>query len=79
MSPPVDDQDHLLLYPFFVFRLNENMEFPGMSGEDIEWLQDEFVRIIFKRVEESKGNRRVAKEDQGKASVFRCSSITTCV
>ena len=27
-------------------RMNENMEFPGISGEDIEWLQDSFVQAI---------------------------------
>ena len=26
--------------------MNENMEFPGASGEDIEWLQDGFVTAI---------------------------------
>ena len=26
--------------------MNENMEFPGISGEDIEWLQDSFVQAI---------------------------------
>ena len=26
--------------------MNENMEFPGVSGEDIEWLQDSFVKAI---------------------------------
>ena len=29
-----------------LFRMNENMEFPGISGEDIEWLQDSFVKAI---------------------------------
>ena len=27
-------------------RMNENMEFPGASGEDIEWLQNGFVTAI---------------------------------
>ena len=26
--------------------MNENMEFPGASGDDIEWLQDQFVGSI---------------------------------
>jgi hypothetical protein len=26
--------------------MNENMEFPGISGDDIEWLQDQFVKSI---------------------------------
>ena len=29
-----------------IFRMNENMEFPGASGEDIEWLQNGFVSAI---------------------------------
>ena len=29
-----------------MFRMNENMEFPGASGDDIEWLQDQFVGSI---------------------------------
>ena len=47
-------------------RMNENMEFPNMSGEDIEWLQDSFVKVIFGRIEESLANRRMKKEDAGK-------------
>ena len=31
--------------------MNENMEFPGASGDDIEWLQDQFVGAI--KVKES--------------------------
>jgi hypothetical protein len=26
--------------------MNENMEFPGISGDDIEWLQEQFVKSI---------------------------------
>ena len=26
--------------------MNENMEFPGVSGDDIEWLQNSFVQAI---------------------------------
>ena len=54
--------------PFLNCSLNENMEFPALSGEDIEWLQDEFVKAVFKRIEESKENRFIAKEDRGKVS-----------
>ena len=49
-------------------RMNENMEFPDMSGEDIEWLQDSFVKVIFGRIEESLANRRLKKEDAGKVN-----------
>lgn len=52
-------------------RMNENMEFPSMSGEDIEWLQDEFVSAVFKRIEESKENRFIPKEERGKVKYFR--------
>lgn len=38
-------------YAVLMYRMNENMEFPGISGEDIQWLQDSFVETIFKRVE----------------------------
>ena len=52
----------------FSLRMNENMEFPDMSGEDIEWLQDSFVKVIFGRIEESLANRRLKKEDAGKVN-----------
>ena len=29
-----------------LYRMNENMEFPGVSGDDIEWLQEQFVKSI---------------------------------
>jgi hypothetical protein len=44
------------------------MEFPNMSGEDIEWLQDEFVSAIYKRIEETKEDRFMPKEERGKVS-----------
>lgn len=46
--------------------MNENMEFPNLSGSDIEWLQQEFVNCIRERIEVSKADRRTKKEDQGK-------------
>ena len=46
--------------------MNENMEFPDLSGDDIEWLQSDFVNVIRQRMEDSKDDRRVAKEDKGK-------------
>lgn len=52
-------------------RLNENMEFPTMSGEDIEWLQDEFVNAIYKRIEETKEDRFMPKEERGKVKYYR--------
>ena len=35
--------------------MNENMEFPGISGEEIQWLQESFVQTIFARLEVSAG------------------------
>lgn len=46
----------------FNFRLNENMEFPDLSGDDIEWLQEAFVKTICKRVEESSHRQRRPRE-----------------
>lgn len=58
----------------FVPRMNENMEFPDLSGDDIEWLQTEFVKSVLGRVEESKADKRIPKEDQGKVCFARVSS-----
>jgi len=52
-------------------RMNENMEFPGISGEDIEWLQDQFVRSIKDDVEAAKNDRRVPDEEKGMVCYFR--------
>ncbi len=37
-----------------------------MSGDDIEWLQDQFVKTVAERLKASKGDRKIAKENQGK-------------
>jgi len=47
-------------------RMNENMEFPGASGDDIEWLQDQFVGSIKAKVEAVKNDRYASDEDKGK-------------
>ena len=52
-----------------LFRLNENMEFPALKGDDIEWLQDEFVTAVLKRIEENKEDRFTAKEERGKVTI----------
>lgn len=44
------------------------MEFPGASPEDIEWLQDQFIKTIQQQIENSKEDRKVAKEDKGKVN-----------
>ena len=52
-----------------MLRMNENMEFPGLAGEDIEWLQSEFVDTIRGRVEASKEDRWIDKADRGKVQM----------
>ena len=32
--------------PRLADKMNENMEFPGISGDDIEWLQESFVQAV---------------------------------
>ena len=49
-------------------RMNENMEFPGVSGDYIEWLQDNFVQVIQSQIAESRENRFIKKEERGKVS-----------
>jgi len=47
------------------------MEFPGATGEDIEWLQSEFVRFIKEKVEAVKNDRYAQEEDKGKVLYYR--------
>ena len=51
--PSISRIKPLFLRSCSYFRMNENMEFPGISGEDIQWLQDSFVQTIFTRLEVS--------------------------
>lgn len=48
--------------------MNENMEFPGATGEYIEWLQDSFVSLIREQVEKDKNDPFVKREQRGKVS-----------
>lgn len=57
--------------PRYPDKMNENMEFPGISGEDIQWLQDSFVQTVKDRLEESKESRSIPKEDKGKVKYYR--------
>ena len=50
----------------FISRMNENMEFPGATGEYIEWLQNSFVQIIQAEVSETAKNPFIKKEERGK-------------
>jgi len=52
-------------------RMNENMEFPGATGEYIEWLQNSFVQIIQAEVSESAKNPFIKKEERGKVKYYR--------
>jgi len=52
-------------------RMNENMEFPGASGEDIEWLQDGFVTAIKDHVEAVRNDRYADEEEKGKVRYYR--------
>lgn len=47
-------------------KMNENMEFPGATGEYIEWLQNSFVSIIKAQVEKDKNDPFIKKEQRGK-------------
>ena len=39
-------EEPMFLLNNYLLRMNENMEFPGISGSDIEWLQEQFVKSI---------------------------------
>ena len=52
----------------FNHRMNENMEFPGAAGDFIEWLQDSFVKVIRKQIDDSNKNPFQPREDRGKVS-----------
>lgn len=52
-------------------RMNENMEFPGATGDDIEWLQDQFVKAIKDKVDEVKNDRRAPEEEKGIVKYYR--------
>ena len=51
------------------FRMNENMEFPGAAGDYIEWLQNSFVKVIQKQIDDSYLSHNIMpKEDRGKVN-----------
>jgi len=57
--------------PRLADKMNENMEFPGATGEDIEWMQNTFVATIFQRLEDQKEDRWCPKEDKDKVKYYR--------
>jgi len=52
-------------------RMNENMEFPGVSGEDIEMFQEQFVKAIKDAVEEKRQDRYTPDEEKGIVKYYR--------
>ena len=49
--------------------MNENMEFPGAAGDYIEWLQNSFVKVIQKQIDDSYLSHNIMpKEDRGKVN-----------
>lgn len=51
---------------FYLTRMNENMEFHGVTGDYIEWLQTSFVKVIRQQIEDSHENRFIPREERGK-------------
>ena len=51
--------------------MNENMEFPGATGEYIEWLQDSFVKTIQEEVARSAKDPFQKKEERGKVKYIK--------
>jgi len=52
-------------------RMNENMEFPGVSGEDIEMFQDQFVNAIKSAVDKKRKDRYTPDEEKGIVKYYR--------
>jgi len=51
--------------------MNENMEFPGATEADINWLQDCFVQCLKDKVEEGRKDRYVPDEEKGIIRYYR--------
>jgi len=51
--------------------MNENMEFPGATGEYIEWLQNSFAKTIKDQVEKDKVDPFIKREERGKVKYYR--------
>lgn len=57
--------------PRLADHMNENMEFPGATEEDINWLQDCFVASLKAKVDEVINDRYAADEDKGIIRYYR--------
>jgi len=52
-------------------RMNENMEFPGATEADINWLQDCFVGALKDKVETARNDRYTPEEEKGIIRYYR--------
>ena len=57
--------------------MNENMEFPGATGEYIEWLQNSFVQTIQEEVARSAKDPFQKKEERGKVNFVKTTITKT--
>lgn len=57
--------------PRLADHMNENMEFPGATESDINWLQDCFVGFLKEKVEEVKNDRYAPDEEKGIIRYYR--------
>jgi len=51
--------------------MNENMEFPGATEADINWLQDCFVSALKTKVEDGRADRSIPDEEKGMIKYYR--------
>jgi len=57
--------------PRLADHMNENMEFPGATEDDINWLQDCFVASLKKKVDEVKNDRYASDDEKGIIRYYR--------
>jgi len=57
--------------PRLADHMNENMEFPGATEDDINWLQDCFVSALKAKVEDSRNDRYIPDEEKGQIKYYR--------
>jgi len=57
--------------PRLADHMNENMEFPGATEGDINWLQDCFVESLKAKVEAVRNDRYAAEEEKGIIRYYR--------
>jgi len=57
--------------PRLADHMNENMEFPGATEGDINWLQDCFVSALKTKVQEGRIDRSIPDEEKGMIKYYR--------